>query len=177
MFIVNHYDYQRSALTPQWLGQLGLADAITGNAKLQGVIWDDVGPEFENYSYQYKIWNDRVAVKGKLLLDRGYWLMPWVSASLGVGFSRAHDFTSTSLIFEALPNTNFIDHTKTAFTCTLGAGLQKAISDHWQIGACYELADWGKSEIGQALEQIMNIGLALNRLYTNEVLFNLTYMV
>ncbi|HEO1459405.1 TPA: porin family protein, partial [Legionella pneumophila] len=50
----------------QWLGQLGLAAATTGNAKLQGVIWDDADPQFDNYSYQYKVRNTRVAVKGKL---------------------------------------------------------------------------------------------------------------
>ncbi|HHG8516294.1 TPA: outer membrane protein [Legionella pneumophila] len=166
----------QKSLTSQWLGQLGLAAAVTGNTKLQGVIWDDADPEFNNHSYQYKIRNSRIAVKGKLLLDKGYWLMPWVSASLGVGFNRAHDFTNTPLIFEALPNPNFSSHTKTTFTYTLGAGVQKALNDHWQIGAGYEFADWGKSELGRALGQTMNSGLALNHLYTNGVLFNLTYI-
>lgn len=160
----------------QWLGQLGLAAATTGNAKLQGVIWDDAAPEFNNHSYQYKIRNSRIAVKGKLLLDKGYWLMPWVSASLGVGFNRAHDFTNTPLIFEALPNPNFTNHTKTAFTYTLGAGVQKSISEHWQLGVGYEFADWGKSELGRASGQTLNEGLKLNHLYTNGVVLNLTYV-
>ncbi|KTD20235.1 outer membrane protein [Legionella israelensis] len=166
----------QKSLNSQWLGQLGIAAAITGNSKLQGVIWDDADPEFDNYSYQYKIRNIRVAVKGKLLLDKGYWIIPWVSASLGVGFNRAHDFTNTPLIFEALPNPNFTDHTKTAFTYTLGTGVQKALNNHWQIGVGYEFADWGKSELGRALGQTINSGLALNHLYTNGVLFNLTYV-
>ncbi|HFK5879090.1 TPA: outer membrane protein, partial [Legionella pneumophila] len=148
----------------------------TGNAKLQGVIWDDADPEFNNHSYQYKIRNSRIAVKGKLLLDKGYWLMPWVSASLGVGFNRAHDFTNTPLIFEALPNPNFTNHTKTAFTYTLGAGVQKSISEHWQLGVGYEFADWGKSELGRASGQTLNEGLKLNHLYTNGVVLNLTYV-
>ena len=166
----------QKSLTSQWLGQLGLAAATTGNARLQGVIWDDADPQFDNYSYQYKVRNTRVALKGKLLLDKGYWFMPWVSATLGVGFNRAYDFTNTPLIFEALPNNNFEDHTKTAFTYTLGAGVQKSINEHWQLGVGYEFADWGKSELGRALGQTMNSGLALNHLYTNGVLFNLTYI-
>ncbi len=76
-------------------GATGIGSRTTGNAKLQGVIWDDADPKFDNYSYLYKVRNTRVALKGKLLLDKGYWLMPWVSASLGVGFNRAHDFTNT----------------------------------------------------------------------------------
>lgn len=166
----------QKALTSEWFGQLGLAAATTGNAKLQGVIWDDADPQFDNYSYRYKVQNARVAVKGKLLLDKGYWLMPWVSASLGVGFNRAHEFTNTPLIFQAVPNNNFTDHTKTTFTYTLGAGLQKSISMHWQAGVGYAFADWGKSALNRAAGQTLNTGLALNHLYTNGVLINLTYI-
>ena len=166
----------QKSLASQWLGQLGLAVATTGNPKLRGVIWDDADPQFANYSYLYNVQNTRVALKGKLLLDKGYWLMPWLSASLGVGFNRAHDFTNTPLIFEAVVTNNFEGHTKTAFTYTLGAGVQKPIGEHWQLGVGYEFADWGKSELGRALGQTMNSGLALNHLYTNGVLFNLTYI-
>ncbi|HHF7367943.1 TPA: outer membrane protein [Legionella bozemanae] len=167
----------QKSLTSGWLGQLGLVAATTGNAKLQGVIWDDADPQFDNYSYQYKVRNTRIAIKGKLLLDRGYWLVPWVNASVGVGFNRAYDFINTPLIFEALPNANFTDHTKTTFTYALGAGVQKPISERWQVGVGYEFANWGKSELERAFGQTMNSGLALNHLYTNGVLFNLTYIV
>ncbi|AOW59448.1 outer membrane protein [Legionella pneumophila] len=160
----------------QWLGQLGLALATTGNASLQGVIWDDADPEFNNHSYQYKVRNTRIAAKGKLLLDKSYWLIPWVSASLGVGFNQAREYSNTPLIFEALPNPNFTNHTKTALTYTLGAGVQKTLSHHWQAGVGYEFADWGRSELGRAFGQTMNSGLALNHLYTNGVLLNLTYI-
>lgn len=166
----------QKSLSYQWLGQLGLAVATTGNAKLQGVIWDDADPQFDNYSYQYKVQHNRVAIKGKLLLDQGYWLLPWVSASAGFAFNRAYDFTNTPLIFEAIPNPNFSDNTKTSFAYTLGAGVQKAISDHFQVGVGYEFANWGTSELGRARGQTMNSGLALNHLYTNGVLFNLTYV-
>lgn len=162
--------------TPMWLGQLGLAVAGTDNTRLQGMIWDDADPEFSNHSYQYKIHNSRVAIKGKLLLDNNHWVMPWVSVSAGVGFNRAHSFTNTPLIFEALPNINFSSKTKTTFSYTLGAGVQKTLSEHWQIGVGYEFADWGRSELGRAPGQSLNTGIALNHLYTNGVLLNLTYI-
>lgn len=104
------------------------------------------------------------------------WVMPWVSASIGVGFNRAHDFMTTPLIFEALPNPNFADHTKPAFTYMLSAGVQKSISENWLVGVGYEFADWGKSELSRAFEQTMNSGLALNQLYINGVSFNLAYI-
>lgn len=166
----------QKSLSSQWLGQLGLAAATTGNAKLQGVIWDDADVQFDNHSYQYKVRNSRVAIKGKLLLDKGYWAIPWMSASLGVGFNDANGFQNTPLIFEALPNPNFASHTETAFTYTVGAGLQKALNTHWQVGVGYEFADWGKSILGRAAGQTLNSGLNLNHFYTNGVLFNLTYV-
>jgi opacity protein-like surface antigen len=166
----------QKSLSTQWLGQLGLAVATTGNATLSGHIWDDAEPEFDNFTYGYKLQHSHVAVKGKLLADMGYWLIPWVSGSLGVGFNNAHGFQNTPLIFEALPNPNFASHTETAFTYTVGAGLQKTLNTHWQVGVGYEFADWGKSILGRAAGQTLNSGLNLNHFYTNGVLFNLTYV-
>jgi opacity protein-like surface antigen len=150
-------------------GQLGLAAATTGNTKLQGLISDD----HQFNPYHYKIRHNSIAVKGKLLLDDGYWLAPWVSGSLGVGFNRAHNF-STNL---ALPSANFGNHTKNAFTYTLGAGVQKYLNDNWQVGVGYEFADWGKSKLGRSLTQTVNSRLKLNHLYSNGVLFNITYLI
>lgn len=158
-------------------GELGLAVATTSNAKLQGEIWDDADQTFNNYNYQYRVRNTRIALKGRLLFDKGYWVTPWVNASLGVGFNRAHNFYNTPLIEEAVLNPNFGDHTQIGFTYTLGLGFQKVLGNHWQAGAGYEFADWGKSALGRASTQTLNTGLTLNHLYTNGVLFNLTYVV
>lgn len=157
-------------------GQLGLAVAATSNASLSGMIWDDADPQFDNYTYKYRIQHTHVAVKGKLVADAGYWVMPWVSGSLGVGFNNAHGFNNTPTLFEAVKNPNFTSHTNTTFTYTVGAGVQKALNDHWQVGVGYEFADWGKSNLERAAGQTLNSGLALNHLYTNGVMFNLTYV-
>ncbi|MFN7097540.1 MAG: outer membrane protein [Gammaproteobacteria bacterium] len=116
-------------------------------------------------------------MKGKLLGNWGWGFMPWVSASVGVGFNRAYSFTNTPTIFEALPSSNFTSNTTTAFTYTLGIGIQRALTKHWQIGAGYEFSDWGKSELGRATGQTMGSGLSLSHLYTNAFLLNLTFVV
>lgn len=102
--------------------------------------------------------------------------MPWVSASLGIGFNNTHDFQNSPLISEAVTMTNFASSTQTSFTYTLGAGAQKVLNPHWQIGAGYEFSDWGQSQLNRASGQMLNSGLSLNHLYTNGVLFNLTYL-
>lgn len=156
-------------------GQIGLAIAATSQARRSGEVWDDADPEFNNYTYSYKVQHTHIAVKGKLLADRGYWLIPWVSGSLGAGFNKAHSFTNTPTIFEAIPNANFTSNTETTLTYTVGAGVQKALSNHCQVGVGYEFSDWGKSELHPAQGQTMNTGLLLNHFYTNGLLLNLTY--
>lgn len=167
---------KQKSLSSQWLGQLGFALATTGNTKLQGLIWDEGDPLFDNHSYQYKVTSTRIAVKGKLLLEKDCGLLPFVSASLGLGFNRAHRFNNTPLIFEALTLPNYEENTNTAFSYTLGAGAQKVINEHWQLGIGYEFADWGKSKLGQALGQLSSSRLTINHLYSNGILFTLSYV-
>ncbi|MCL9683985.1 outer membrane protein [Legionella maioricensis] len=157
-------------------GQIGLAVAATTSTTINGEIWDDADPQFNNLVYSYKINHAHVAVKGKLLADMGYMAIPYVSGSVGVGFNRAHNFNNTPIIFEALPNPNFASNTETAFSYTVGIGLQKAITPNWQVGAGYEFADWGKSQLGLALGQTLGNGLAQDHVYTNALMFNVTYL-
>lgn len=156
-------------------GQIGLAIAATSNANARGYVWDDANPLFNNFTYHYRIQHTHIAIKGKALLNKGYPVTPWLSASLGIGLNRAHGFESTPTIVEALPIPPFASHTSTAFTYTLGAGIQRLLTQHVQVGMGYEFADWGQSQLHRAEEQTMNSGLRLNHLYTNALLLNITY--
>ncbi|QDQ40944.1 porin family protein [Legionella geestiana] len=166
----------QKTLSPEWLLQAGIVGAATGNASLQGLIWDDGDPQFENYRYTYSVRSSRLGIKGKLILDKNYPVMPWISASVGAGFNQAHRYKDTPLIFEALPNPAFTDRTQTAFAYTLGAGIQKSFYQNWQAGIGYEFADWGKSALGRAPEQTLNSGLSLQHLYTNGFMVNIAYV-
>lgn len=156
--------------------QLGLALAATSSANLSGNIWDDAEPLFNNYTYSYQVQHTHIAIKDKLLLSSAYSFLPWVSASLGVGFNRASGFSNTPSIFEAIAMPNFSSNTETSFTYAFGVGVQKAINQHWQTGVGYEFANWGKSQLGSAPGQTLNSGLKLNHLYTQNLMFNLTYI-
>lgn len=163
-------------LTDIYQAQLGLAVAATSSAKLSGVIWDDALPQFNNYTYNYHIQHTHLALKGKLLADMNQYVMPWISASIGVGFNRAYSYTNTPVIFEAVTNPDFSSNTETSFTYTVGAGVQKALDQNWQVGVGYEFADWGQSQLGRASGQTLGTGLNLNHLYTNGLMFNVTYI-
>lgn len=166
----------QTPLTKILQGQLGLAFGSTSNATLSGDIWDDADPEFDNYTYKYQLRHKEIALKGKLLGDWGWGFMPWVSASMGVGYNRAYSFTNTPTIYEALPSSDYAGNTTTAFTYTLGIGIQRALTQHWQMGAGYEFSDWGKSELGLTDGQTTNNSLSLSHVYTHAFLLNLTFI-
>lgn len=166
----------QQTLNPQIQAQWGLAVATTSNASLSGNIWDDADPTFNNFTYGYQVEHTHIAAKGKLLSTRSFYtLNPYLSGSLGVGFNQSHNFKNTPLIFQAVATPNFTSHTSTAFTYTVGVGVQKTLSTHWQAGVGYEFADWGHSSLSRAPEQTMGSGLSLSHLYTNGLMFNLTW--
>lgn len=166
----------KKRLSPILQGQLGLALAVASDTTLSGYVGDDADTEFNNHTYRYKIHHNHLAIKTKLLANRGYGLLPWVSGGIGLGFNHAHAYINTPLFFEALATPNFTSHSQTTFSYTLGAGVQKSLTSHWQIGIGYEFSDWGKSQLGRAVAQTTPSGLTLNHLYTNGVLCNLTYL-
>lgn len=164
-------------LTSHLQAQLGLAGAATTALSLHGDVWQDADPDLNNLSYGYKISHSHIALKGKLLTDISQLVQPYVSGSLGVGFNHAYHFISTSKLFEVLPEPPFTPQTSTAFTYTLGVGLQRELSTQWSVGVGYEFADWGKTSLGAAATQLSDGGLSLNHIYTNQLQFSLSFVV
>lgn len=158
------------------LGQLGLTVGATGNDHLTGDIWDDADPQFNNYEYDYDIQHTYVLVKGLLSFDTHSKWIPWISAGVGVGFNHAHSFNNTPTDPDAVASPNFASNTQTSFTYAIGLGVKHALNEHWLVGLGYEFADWGKSSLDPASGQTTNAALLLDHLYTNAVLFNLTYI-
>lgn len=157
--------------------QTGLALAFNGDAKLQGDIWEDSDPEFNNYFYSYRVKHKHLAVKGKLIADMGMIIQPYLSGSAGIAKNRDYSYLIVPKIEEEIAAPNFSKHTSTSFTYTLGAGVQKSFNDHWQAGLGYEFADWGKNRLGRAYDQTVNDGLTLAHLYTNQLQFSISYIM
>jgi opacity protein-like surface antigen len=165
-----------NTLSPSWIGQLGVALALAGNASLKGDIWENADPDFNNYTYKYSVARTYVGLKGKLLKETAtYGLMPYLSASLGLSFNYAHGYSSTPKIFEEVANAPFKTNVSAAFSYAVGAGVQKQINSNWSAGVGYEFSDWGRNSLGAAPGQIPANSLVLNHLYNNAVLFNFTY--
>lgn len=157
-------------------GQLGLSAAIAGTT-LKGDIWDDATPEFNNYTYQYTAHNMRYAFKTKLLVDVSHDFSGYASGSAGVSVNRSGGFSITPTVPGAVAAPNFSPNTEMSFSYTLGAGIERALCEHWNVGVGYEFADWGRNSLARAPEQSLNNGLGMSHLYTNELLFSITYVV
>ncbi|MDP3705595.1 MAG: outer membrane beta-barrel protein [Legionellaceae bacterium] len=158
------------------LGQIGLAFAGDSPAQLSGETWVDANEDYNNYTYQYRIQHEHLAMKGKLLPNADMFITPYLSGSLGVGFNRSYSFNLTPIIIQEIPTPLFQSHTAFGFTYTLGAGFQKALNEHWRAGVGYEFADWGKSSLGRARGQTINEGCELTNLHTNGLQFSITYL-
>lgn len=157
------------------LGQYGFAVAATTNATFPGFIWDDAQAEFNNHSFNSKIQHNYFALKGKLLGDWNTFVLPWVSASAGLGLNYSHGFTNAPTIPEAVINPDFASKRVASFSYTLGIGAQRLLANNWQVGMGYEFADWGKSKFNRAPEQTLNSGLSRDHFYTNGLMFNISY--
>ena len=162
-------------LNDTFYSQFGLAINASSNAKLNGDIWEDADPEFNNYTYKYNVNHAHIAIKGVLLADVSY-VRPYVSASFGMGLNQAHEFTITPKIYQEIPAPAFESHTTTAFTYTFGLGVQRNLNKHWQIGTGYQFAAWGSSNLARAPGQTLNNGLSLSNLYINSIQLSLSYI-
>lgn len=157
--------------------QMGVAAALASYTRLSGLILDDANSQFANHVYHYQLRHSQVTLKARVLADMNLFVTPWIGASAGVGFNNANEFSNAPLIPEALPNNNFYAYTKNGFTYNIEVGIQRKVMNNWQIGFGYQFADWGKSQLGQAIGQsVGKRGLAFNHLYTNGFLFNMTYI-
>ena len=164
------------AVYPNILAQLGLAVAAATSTRLNGEIWEDADPDANNFFYKYRVNRTRLAVKGKLVLEQWQIFNPYLSGSLGLGFNRSHNFIIQSKLCEESPTFKFRSHSTTTLAYTLGAGLQKDLTNHWQVGVGYEFAAWGSSRLKHAPGQTLNSGLRLNHLNTNQLQFSISYL-
>jgi len=159
------------------LSQFGLAFYLSSPTKLNGYIQVDGDPDFQNYTYQYKINHEHIALKSKWIFEPSLNINPYVSGSIGVGFNRSYEYSITPLIFQAVPMPPFQSHTQLGLGYSLGAGFQRDLSQHLAVALGYQFVSWGASHLHPASGQTLGKGLGLNNLYTQGIEFNISYLL
>lgn len=176
LFVGRQKPLAKPLLSHTFMEQFGLSIVEASNADLTGDIWEDADPNFNNSYYTYKIKHMHVAAKGRLILDEGHAVEPYVSGSVGVGFNRAYQFTITPRIPTEVASPAFGANTTTTFSYTLGIGLQKRFYENLQVAIGYEFADWGKSSLSPAANQTTSQNPTLNHLYAHTLQLSLLYV-
>jgi hypothetical protein len=167
----------RGAINSIVEGQLGLVVGAGSQVKLQGSVFEDANPQFNNFSYSYGVRNTRVAAKAKFLYDTGiYDLYPYLSGSAGIGFNHASGFALKPNIIEEIPAPPFEGKNETSFSYSIGLGLETALDPNWRLGLGYEMVNWGRSALGRGDGQRAGRGIVVKNLRANEVLVSLSYV-
>jgi hypothetical protein len=155
------------------IGQFGIGAALASDAKLSGEISINGVPDV--IGYNYKVMHGRAEFKGKLIAAAYNWAQPYLSASLGVGFNHTHDYFPVTTNGVLYPPSYFNANSNVSFSYTAGAGLQRMLTQHWQVGVGYEFADWGKNYLGSD-DNLLGQGPDSPHLYTHELLFSFSYL-
>lgn len=160
-------------------GALGVALTGSGSAKMSGNIWQDANPNFSNFTYNYKVNQFRVAFKARIVETEPKYtfksLQPYLSGEVGGGFNRSTGYLTTQTIDTAVLQPLFKNNTVSSVTYAFGAGLQGKVNSHVQVAVGYEIADWGKYQLGPANGQTTQGGLGASNLYVNELQFSILY--
>lgn len=158
-------------------GQFGFSVATANPARLSGQVWSYASPEFYNFNYSYEIQHVQFSVREKWLTKKAIKeTKAYLSGEIGVSLNRAYNYNQYALNSQVVVPPSFRNNTTTSFAYTVGAGLQRALNEHIQVGAGYEFSDWGNSSLDRAIGQTMGTGLSLSHLYTNGLIFHVTYL-
>lgn len=167
------------ALTAQFSEQLGIAGYGDSSFTPQGDVWQFALPKYDNLSYTYQVQHSRVMLAGKVLstLPQYQAIHPYASLELGVAFNRASVYQETALIPGVLPMPPFSNHSQTSFSYGVGLGAEYTINQHIRLGLGYQFANLGSASLGLTTAETTTQTLSLSHLYTNQLRFQLTYLV
>jgi opacity protein-like surface antigen len=163
-------------INKQFDGRLGLDISASSSKALQGDIWEDADPDFNNSMYNYAILHRYAGFKGVVLVDTGTSWSPYGEFSIGFGFNKASHFSITPYIAQEVPEPGFGSAKITALSYSMGLGLEKKLNYHWSAGIGYEFSDWGGSKLGAAPGQTINQGLMLDHLYTYQINLSINFI-
>lgn len=138
------------------------------------------------YNYQYKVHTHQVLLATKLRTSRGVLadFYPYISFGLGAAINRAAKY---SAILAEAGESNltpyFADKTNTAFSYSLGVGLEGSVSERVRLGLGWRFSDLGKVEFGTGkiifnnYSFLMQNALSIPHHYVNQLVAHISYSI
>ncbi|STX28305.1 Uncharacterised protein [Legionella beliardensis] len=153
--------------------QLGIAAYGNTAVNSRGHVWQFALPEFDNFSYRYKIQSTAFLLTGKLLSDYSSIIHPYLSANIGLGLNRSFSYEETPLIEEAVAMEPFRNHTSNSFAWGAGTGLEINITPTTRFGIGYQFIDFGNATLGKSPVQVGSDTLKQKQL-SHQMAFQIT---
>jgi len=157
--------------------QFGLDLYASSPVKLKGFIQEDGDPNFQNYTYRYKISHEHLALKTQWIFENAMNVNPYVSASLGAGLNHSFGYSVSPLISQEVAAPPFQNKTQIALSYAIGAGFQQNINQHFAVALGYQLVSFGKSSLSHASGQTSGKALALQNVYTQNLELTISYFL
>ncbi|WP_258956744.1 outer membrane protein [Legionella sainthelensi] len=169
--------------------QGGVEYDYLGNSRVKGS--NSVGIEPQTYSYYDYSWNvqtQQVLAVAKLLtttelnLGTVRQFFPYFSVGLGAAFNNANDFRTRIEELGVNVPPIFRNHSQSAFSYTLGVGVDTPINQQIRLGLGYRFSDFGAASLTKG-EVVLNqyrapvdFALSTPHIYANQLIVQLTYL-
>ncbi|MGQ3891333.1 SPOR domain-containing protein [Legionella sp. CNM-4043-24] len=172
------YRWQRDQ---QWLAATELAVRYQHmfSRSINGNITQYAIPEFNNYTYSWDVSRDVLSLYSKMDLTRYRQVMPYIDASIGVAFNRAGQYSETSITPPVTSRINpaFGSRTESAFTYSVGAGLDFQFTPKFIMSLGYDYQSFGQFASGPGQSTWSSSRLKLNHSAANSALLGLTFLL
>ncbi len=141
----------------------------------QGVSLDHSTP----FRYHYQITSQQLLIENKLVFPINNTYYPFLLLGLGVAFNNSEDYDihyPADLIFTPF----YEDNQNTAFSYSVGLGLDYRIFEKMRLGLSYRFSDLGRASLGQrTIDPIHPIAvsgsLEDSHLTLQQILFHLSF--
>ncbi|VEB33501.1 outer membrane protein [Legionella cherrii] len=170
--------------------QAGIEYDYFGNVRIKGLNAVGIEPDTSTfYNYSWRIQTQQVLAVAKLFttteltLGAPHQFFPYLSVGLGAAFNNANEFSATTEETGSINITpTFNDHTQSAFSYTLGIGVDTPINQQMRFGVGYRFSDFGKASLdeGQVVFQQYKapvpFALSTAHTYANQFMVQLSYV-
>lgn len=156
---------------------LGLSAYYHSAISFQGDVWQFSLPEFDNFSYHYKVQSNRLMFTAKAFTTYKRLFHPYLMGEVGASFNRVYKYYERPYIVEAIPMTPFANARKSSFAWDIGFGVDFELQPTTFLGIGYQFIDNGKAKLNPSPAQRSSETLGLNNFNIHQLLLQLTVLL
>ena len=145
-----------------------------GLFNINGILSQRLGAVIQGYDYEYVVDASQVMFDNKVLITGTNKYHPYGSVGLGASFNLARAYRAHPLDQTFARSPVFSNNRTSAFSYSLGLGLDIDYSSNLAFGLGYRYVDYGLVSLNTSPVQNTSAKLKLNNLTTNQLIAELT---